>query len=306
MLYRRASSAWARIVKKGGAAVFNGDCLDLLASLPDNAVSLVITSPPYFIGKEYDSGRTVQDFVVEHQSVVPEILRIVKPGGSICWQVGYHASSNSVVPLDYLVFDAMRQLKHPPILRNRIAWTFGHGYHCERRFSGRHETVLWFTKGENYTFNLDAVRVAQKYPGKVANKGPLKGMPSGNPLGKNPGDVWDIPNVKANHVEKLDHPCQFPVALARRLIAALSNRGDIVLDPYSGVASSGVGALLEGRRFIGSELNEEYAALAVKRLEEVERGTIRVRDDEPVRAPDPRSKVAQRPDTFRVFESRSR
>ena len=135
-------------------------------------------------------------------------------------------------------------------LRNRIIWHFEHGLHASRRFSGRYESILWFTKGKKYTFNLDSVRVPSKYPGKRNWKGPHKGQPSGNPLGKNPSDywkvilqdwereIWDIPNVKANHPEKTVHPCQFPVELIERCVLALTNEGDWVLDPYSGVGSA--------------------------------------------------------------------
>lgn len=304
MLYKRASAAWSHVAgtaPPARAAVLNGDCRQLLAAIPDESIALVVTSPPYSMGKEYESGNDVAEFIRAHELVLPEIMRVVKPGGSICWQVGHHVERNAVTPLDYLVFDAMRKLKDAPVLRNRIIWTFGHGFHCERRFSGRHETILWFTKGAEYNFDLDAVRVAQKYPGKVSAKGPNKGMPSGNPLGKNPGDVWDIPNVKSNHVEKLDHPCQFPVALVRRLVGALTSSGDIVLDPYAGVASSGVAALLEGRSFIGSELDQNYASAGAVRLRQTLDGVVRVRPDVPVSVPDPNSKVATRPDHFRDF-----
>ena len=302
MLYQRPSFAWDHVkTKRGAAAIFNGDCRKLLAAIPDASIALTITSPPYCIGKEYEPGYKLEDFIAAQAKVLPEILRVTKPGGSICWQVGYHVDNNALMPLDYLVFDAMRKLDPAPILRNRIIWTFGHGQHCQRRFSGRHELLLWFTKGDGYRFNLDAIRVPQKYPGKLANKGPKKGELSGNPLGKNPEDVWDIPNVKANHIEKLNHPCQFPVALARRLVLALSNKGDIVLDPFSGVASTGVAALLEKRRFIGSELDEDYAELAEVRLAQAINGTVRVRDDKPIFIPDPRSNVARKPDHFWPF-----
>lgn len=305
-MYLRPSSAWDHVnEKRGEAALLNGDCRKLLAAIPDESIALTITSPPYCMGKEYESGYKLEDFITAHAEVLPEIMRVTKPGGSICWQVGYHVDRNALMPLDYLVFDAMRKLDTAPILRNRIIWTFGHGQHCQRRFSGRHELLLWFTKGDDYRFNLDAVRVRQKYPGKLANKGPKKGELSGNPLGKNPEDVWDIPNVKANHVEKLDHPCQFPVALAQRLVLALSDEGDVVLDPYSGVASTGVAALLEKRRFIGSELEESYAELGAERLREALDGTVRVRDDKPIYIPDPKSSVARRPDHFWPFEPTS-
>lgn len=299
MLYKRPSAAWEHVSTCGqAAALLNGDCRKLLAAIPDNSISLVITSPPYCIGKAYEPGYKLDDFIMAHEEVLPEIVRVVRPGGSICWQVGYHVDRNQLVPLDYLVFQAMAKHAKQLALRNRIIWTFGHGQHCTRRFSGRHETLLWFTKGDNYTFNLDDVRVEQRYPGKRANKGPNKGELSGNPLGKNPEDVWDIPNVKNNHVEKLDHPCQFPVMLAKRLVSALSNKGEIVLDPYAGVASTGVAALLAERRFLGSELDDKYSEAGVTRLRQTLKGTVRVREDKPVHQPDPKSSVARRPDHF--------
>ena len=109
-------------------------------------------------------------------------------------------------------------------MRNRIVWHFEHGLHCSRRLSGRYETIMWFTKGDDYVFELDPIRVPQKYPGKKYFKGPKAGQYSCNPLGKNPGDVWTIPNVKSNHVEKTGHPCQFPVELIERLVLALTRK----------------------------------------------------------------------------------
>lgn len=302
MLYRRASAAWQNVGERSGrASLFMGDCLNLLAAMPDESVDLVVTSPPYCMGKEYESGSDIDQFIAAHDTIMPEVLRVLKHGGSLCWQVGYHVVKNRVTPLDYLVLAAIQKLNSPLVLRNRIIWEFGHGYHCERRFSGRHETILWFTKGDDYNFDLDAVRIPQLYPGKVANRGPKKGQPSGNPLGKNPADVWDIPNVKANHVEKLDHPCQFPVALVGRLIRALTRPNDLVLDPYAGVASTGVAALLEKRRFLGAELDERYASLGAFRLRDALAGTVKYREDKPVAVPNPKSKVARRPDHFRAF-----
>ena len=135
-------------------------------------------------------------------------------------------------------------------LRNRIIWHFDHGLHASKRFSGRYETLLWFTKSDSYTFNLDPVRVPSKYPGKRHFKGSKRGQPSCNPLGKNPADIWkivsmignrrcgDVPNVKANHVEKTIHPCQFPIELVERCVLALTNEDDWVLDQFSGVGSA--------------------------------------------------------------------
>jgi adenine-specific DNA-methyltransferase len=241
------------------------DALRFLAKLDSASVDLVISSPPYFIGKEYDTSCSVADFIAVHEKLLDQLVRIAKPGGSICWQVGHHVSKNVEIPLDALVYGVFAKSEFLK-LRNRIIWTFGHGEHCRRRFSGRHETVLWFTKGDGYHFDLDAVRVPQKYPGKTYYKGPNHGKPSGNPLGKNPGDVWEIPHVKSAHVEKTAHPCQFPVALAQRLVRALCPASGLVTDPYVGSGSTAVAAVMEGRRFVGSDHNTKYVKIARARL----------------------------------------
>jgi adenine-specific DNA-methyltransferase len=131
---------------------------------------------------------------------------------------------------------------------------------------------MWYTRSDEYVFNLDSVRVPAKYPGKRHFKGPKVGQFSGNPLGKNPEDLWDIPNVKNNHIEKTDHPCQFPVGLIERLVLALTNKNGLVFDPFSGVGSAGVAAILHGRRFWGAEIDEAYVQIAKIRIESVGRG----------------------------------
>ncbi len=147
--------------------LFPGDCTALLAALPDESVNLVLTSPPYCIGKAYEDKTKAEDFVKDHKAILPEVIRVTKSGGSICWQVGYHVSDNVVTPLDFIVYQILRDAGCKDVhLRNRIVWTFGHGLHSSDRFSGRHEILLWFTKGNSYRFNLDEVRVPQKYPGK--------------------------------------------------------------------------------------------------------------------------------------------
>jgi len=291
----------------------NGDCLDLLKSLPTESVDLVVTSPPYCIGKAYeDPHDDIETFRNQHITIFNELYRVVKTGGSICWQTGYHISDQCVIPLDYIVYDIFSSMSKdatdPFTLRNRIIWTFGHGLNSTSRFSGRHETILWFTKGKQTTFNLDAVRVPQKYPGKRSYRGPNKGKLSGNPLGKNPSDIWnvgdvsdiwDIPNVKAKHVEKTDHPCQFPVAIPQRLIKALTNPGDLVLDPFMGSGTTGVAAVVEGRRFAGAELMKEYYDISVTRLKDAEAGNAKIREDKPAVTPNPNAAVAKLPDEFK-------
>jgi adenine-specific DNA-methyltransferase len=248
-----------------------GNCAELLKKLPQRSVDLVLTSPPYCIGKSYEKETNAKDFAPNLKKILPDLIRVLRVGGSICWQVGYHVDDRTVTPLDVLIYNMMAE--YPVMrLRNRIIWMFGHGLHSEDRFSGRHEMILWFTKGKRYRFNLDAVRVLQKYPGKRHYKGSKYGKLSGNPKGKNPadvwdnGDIWDIPNVKANHVEKTAHPCQFPVSLARRIIAATTKKGALVLDPFAGAGTTGVAAALLDRRFVGTEINRKYHQIALHRI----------------------------------------
>lgn len=279
--------------------LFLGDCLELLKSLPDASVDLVLSSPPYCMGKAYEDKTKAEDFVKDHQVILPEIVRVTKPGGSICWQVGYHVSDGVVTPLDFVVHGILKEKCKDIYLRNRIIWTFGHGLHSADRFSGRHETLLWFTKGEEYHFDLDAIRVLQRYPGKTHYKGDLKGKPSGNPKGKNPTDVWDIPNVKANHVEKTAHPCQFPIALARRVIKGLSKEGDLVLDPYTGSGSTAATCVLSNRRFVGAELEPKYYKIGLKRMKAAIRNKLPFREDKPVYIPPPNTPLTTIPSEWR-------
>lgn len=242
-----------------------GDCLEVMREIPSVSVDLALTSPPYNIGKEYEQRKSLPVYLAWHLDILAETVRTLKVGGSIAWQLGNYVESGAVYPLDCLLFSQFIELGLIP--RNRIIWTFGHGLHCSRRFSGRHETILWFTKGDHYLFDLDCVRVPQKHPTKRHYKGPKKGQLSGNPLGKNPGDVWDISNVKNNHPEKTSHPCQFPEKLAETLIKSLCPQQGTVLDPFMGSGTTGVSAKNLGRSFIGIELDPDYLQIAKQRIE---------------------------------------
>ncbi len=194
-------------------------------------MQLIVTSPPYNIGKAYRSASSLDCLCSAQAQVISECVRLLHPRGSLCWQVGNHVQDGEIFPLDIVLYPVFRE--HGLRLRNRVVWHFEHGLHCSKRLSGRYETILWFTKADDYMFNLDPIRVPSKYPGKKYFKGPKVGQLSCNPLGKNPGDVWIFPNVKNNHVEKTKHPCQFPVELVERLVLALTLPGAAVFDPYT-------------------------------------------------------------------------
>lgn len=264
-----------RLQRDSSAEIVCEDNLKFMRRLPAESMNLIVTSPPYNQNKEYEERRSHQRHVEEQAACIAEAVRLLHPNGSICWQVGNHVQNGEIFPLDIILYPLFKN--HGLHLRNRIVWTFGHGLHCQKRFSGRHETILWFTKSENYTFNLDPVRVPSKYPEKKHFKGPNKGKVSSNPLGKNPADVWDIPNVKSNHVEKTDHPCQFPVALVERLVLSLTNQGDNVLDPYIGVGSSAIAALKHDRNAYGCDLDKSYINMAWERVHQLRAGELRTR-----------------------------
>lgn len=255
--------------------VYKGDCLGLLRQVPDESLQLVVTSPPYNLGKEYEKRLHLSRYVEQQAEVIRECVRALSKTGSICWQVGNYVEKGAIYPLDALLYPVFSGLGLR--MRNRIVWHFEHGLHCSSRFSGRYETIVWFTKSDHYKFNLDPVRVPQKYPGKKHFKGPKAGQYSGNPLGKNPGDVWVIPNVKSNHVEKTGHPCQFPVELIERLVLSMTDPGDWVFDPFLGVGTTVVAAVRHERRGAGAEILPKYVSIARERIQQELEGRLKTR-----------------------------
>lgn len=275
-----------RDLKSMRSGIWNCDAEKILNRLPEDSLfDFIVTSPPYNIGKPYEQETALEDYIELHKRIIEACFIRLKDTGSFCLQVGNYVKDGEILPLDYLFYPIFQKLGLK--LRNRIIWHYGHGMHLKRRFSGRYEVVLWFTKSNDYTFDLDAVRVPPKYPGKRAYRGPRAGQLSSNPLGKNPEDAWEvkdsehdyweIPNVKAGHVEKTGHPCQFPVGLIERLILALTKKDSLVFDPFAGTGSAGVAALLHGRRFWGCEIDDEYAKIAAQRLKRTLSGDERFR-----------------------------
>lgn len=296
------------------AVILEGDARETLPTIPDGSVKLIITSPPYNIGKAYERATDLGAYLENLQPILDQLLRVLHENGSLCWQVGNYVEKSEVFPLDIFYYPIFAKMGLK--LRNRIVWHFDHGLHASKRFSGRYEVLLWFTKGDEFTFNLDSVRVPSKYPGKTQYKpGDNYGKPTGNPLGKNPADIWkivqhdwetalwNIPNVKANHPEKTIHPCQFPIELVERCVLALTNEGDWLLDPFSGVGSALLAALKNGRRAIGCEKEPAYVEAAKQRIQDLHDGTLRYRTlGKPVHQPSGREKVSQIPQEWLVPE----
>ncbi|MBN1618873.1 site-specific DNA-methyltransferase [Candidatus Dojkabacteria bacterium] len=285
---------------KADVTLYLGDRLDLIEQIKQcgDKAELIITSPPYNTGKEYEEQTSLEEYIKAQSQTISACVDILSETGSICWQVGHYIKGSSrnkeAFPLDLVLYPIFKE--NGLILKNRVVWHFGHGLHETVRFSGRHETILWFVRSENYTFNLDPIRIPQKYPGKRSYRGDKIGKPSGNPSGKNPSDVWDIPNVKANHIEKTEHPCQFPVGMINRLVLGLTNEGDLVFDPYIGVGTSAVSAVLNNRRAAGADIMQKYLDIAEERIRKAWEGTLKIRPmNKPVYKPSGRESVSQIP-----------
>ncbi|MBT5558156.1 site-specific DNA-methyltransferase [Candidatus Woesearchaeota archaeon] len=287
-------------------SIKDGDSLTVLKTYKSGKFDLIITSPPYNIGKSYETKTSIENYLTTQEEIINELTRVLSDKGSICWQVGNYVNKGEVFPLDVYYYQIFKKLGLK--LRNRIIWHFGHGLHASNRFSGRYETILWFTKTDNYIFNLDDVRVPSKYPGKRHFKGPNKGQLSGNPNGKNPSDIWEIvvkdwenelwniPNVKSNHPEKTGHPCQYPIELVERCVLALTNKNSWILDPFSGAGSAIIAAIKNGRNAIGIDKETEYCKIAEKRIEDLREGNLKIRPiNQSIHKPSKRDKVAQMP-----------
>ena len=290
-------------------AVLEGDAFEELDKVQDASCKLIVTSPPYNIGKEYerDQRLSLREYIRWLDKIIDKLCQKVSLDGHICWQSGNFVDAGEVFPLDTFFY---RMFKRRGLkLRNRIIWHFNFGLHAQTRFSGRYETLLWFTKSDEYTFNLDPVRQPQLYPGKrhSSKKGEKAGQPSGNPKGKNPSDfwtlnpdeelktgIWDFPNVKANHPEKTIHPCQFPSELVERCVLALTNEGDLVMDPFVGSGTTAIAALKYNRRVIGIDRDTRYVELARQRIADRANLTTRPMGLK-VRSPQPGEAVASVP-----------
>jgi DNA modification methylase len=286
-----------------------GDCLTVLKRIEDSKFDLILTSPPYNVGKSYETKTSIEKYLETQEEIIDELVRTLSDKGNLCWQVGNYVDKGEVFPLDIFYYQIFKN--HGLQLRNRIIWYFGHGLHASNRFSGRYETILWFSKTDDYIFNLDNVRVPSKYPGKRHFKGPKKGQISGNPLGKNPSDIWEIieqdwdkamwniPNVKSNHPEKVDHPCQFPIELVERCVLALTEETSWVLDPFSGVGSTVIGAIKNKRNAIGIEKEDAYCKIARQRINELKEGMLKVRPiNKPIHKPNGNDKVSRVPEEW--------
>ena len=250
-------------------ALYNGNSLELMKSIPANLVPLTVTSPPYNIGKAYEANLPIDEYLAWMEEWISLVHGITAPDGAFWLNVGYMPIANraKAMPIPYLLWDRI-----PFFLIQEVVWNYSAGVAGRLFFSPRNEKFLWYVKdAENYTFNLDDVRDPNvKYPNQKKN-GKLKC----NPNGKNPSDVWQIAKVTSganrSSKERTAHPAQFPLELVRRVILSSSNAQDVVLDPFAGSGSALEAAARSGRKSIGIEIDKGYAEMASERLKNMRR-----------------------------------
>lgn len=245
--------------------IYFADCLSAMKKIDDSVINLTVTSPPYNIGKAYETRLDIKDYIEWCESWIDEIYRVTKEDGSFWLNIGYFELEGKAkaLPIAYLLWDKIKFY-----LIQEIVWNYGAGVAGRQFFSPRNEKILWYVKNrDSYTFNLDDVRDKNvKYPNQKKN-GKLKC----NPLGKNPTDVWQIAKVTSgtnrSSKERTPHPAQFPLAMIDRIIKAGSNEGDLILDPFIGSGTTAIAAMNGNRNFIGFEISEDYCKLAADRIE---------------------------------------
>lgn len=268
--------------------ILAGDCLELLAKLPDGSIDLAFADPPFNIGYDYDvykDRKSADEYLDWSKQWIGEVRRVLKPAGTFWLAIGDEFAAELKVV-------ANREIGF--FLRNWVVWYYTFGVHCARKFTRSHAHLLYFVKDpKSFTFNDDAIRVPSARQLVYADA-------RANPRGRVPDDTWilrpqDLPEGFASdqdtwHASRVCgtfkeragwHGCQMPEQILGRIVRACSNPGDTVLDPFAGSGTTLVVAKKLGRAYRGFELSPEYARQALSRLDATKVGEPLIGPDEP-------------------------
>lgn len=249
-----------KVYQDSKSKIIHGDALLALKNLPDNSVDLIFADPPYNIGKDFDGlieNWEEEDFLKWCYQWIEECYRVLKSNGTMYLM-------NSTENMPYLDIWCRNLF----FIRSRIVWSYdSSGVQAKKFFGSLYEPILMMVKDKNkYTFNADDILVEAKTGAKRKLMDYRKNPPQPYNTQKVPGNVWEIPRVRFRMEEYENHPTQKPEVLLERIIKASSNKGDVVLDPFSGSFTTGKVAKDLGREFIGIELNLEYVKIGIRRL----------------------------------------
>lgn len=227
----------------------NGDALELFKNIKDNSIDLIVADPPYNLNKDYGNKsdtKTFDEYIQFTEDWTGEAKRVLKPTGTIYVFMGFRFISYL-----YQILEKKQKLN----FNNWICWYYTQGIGKKKGFSPRHDDILMFTKTDKFTFNLDAIRVPQKFYRSVNNM-----------RGANPGDVWEFSHIHYCQDNRQNHPTQKPEGLIERMVLASSNEGDFVLDPFSGSGTTLRVCQQLNRKCVGFEINPAYVLMTEERL----------------------------------------
>jgi len=235
----------------------NADCMDFLRTLEDDSVDLVLTDPPYFgiVANDWDNQWKDETAYLEWcRAWTNECVRVLKP--SRCLYVWGTTKTDTFLRYKLDVLNELDEMTY----QNWIVWAYDWGGRTKKTFPRKHEDLLMYSKGAEFLFNADSIRVPYKMKTNVRKTA------QNNPLGKIPTDVW----TKNNHTTSKEycgwHPTQKPVQLLERIILANTHPGDTVLDIFSGSGSTAAAAQKTERKFVGCELDPIYFRKSLERL----------------------------------------
>lgn len=242
--------------------IIHGDALLALEhEVEDNSIDLIFADPPYNIGKNFagslDKWDTDEHYIEWCYKWLDLCVKKLKPNGSF-----YVMTSTQFMPY----FDLF--LRKRLNIMSRIAWFYdSSGVQAKKHFGSMYEPILFCVKDkDNYTFNSDDILVEAKTGSQRKLIDYRKNPPQPYNTKKVPGNVWEFSRVRYRMEEYENHPTQKPIALLDRIIRASSNKGDLVLDPFSGSFTTAYVAQQLGRNFIGIELQDEYIKIGLRRL----------------------------------------
>ena len=245
-------------------AVIVADCLELLKSLPDSSVQLVICDPPYnILMADWDQHANYLSWA---RLWLDETYRVLSDTGNLVIFGGlqYQGEAGSGDLLSILNDVRQRKLFN---LVNMIIWNYPNGMSAHRFFANRHEEIIWLSKSSKYLFDLDAVREPFDEKTKRVYMKDKRLRPESIEKGRNPTNVWQIPRLNGNSKERVGHPTQKPMAIIKRLMKALSYEGSVVLDFFAGSGVTTRVAMELGRHSISSDLSPDLLGYFAKHME---------------------------------------
>jgi site-specific DNA-methyltransferase (adenine-specific) len=240
--------------------IFCEDALHGLTRLPDGSVDLILTDPPYNLGKDYGNdsdNQAVADFLRWTEQWVDAALPKLKDSGSL-----YIFTTWRFAPEIFVMLKRKLTMVNEIIWDRRVPSMGG----SVRSFTSVHDTIGLFVKQKNYYFDLDAVRIPYDAETKKARSRSIFVGAKWLEIGYNPKDLWSVARLHREHPERADHPTQKPLEIIERMIKASCPPDGVVLDLFMGSGTTAVAAKRCGRQFVGFELNSDYCKMARQRL----------------------------------------